>query len=370
MPVDIAKLPLREVMFAGRTWKTGQSIRFGYRENRLWPKTEYDPSGEWLVVARPGEEHDGWLRFRRPIVLEWGSWRGPKSWIWKLWKLFRQRKGPEITRILHRLRFDGIITVRWDRPYQILNLTGQDAPWFLDSPGVPRIMDQCRTLYTKEFANLSRQYPHTRELLAAPELSELFEQHLGVQELTEAHNALWRAWEGSTRSRSAQQLCGLLSNLGVSGRPLEGDTEKFREEQTPSPLIEVVENQYAFLQVLLEQAQRKTAKVYRGIKGQPINSRRLTTYTREASSWSLSLREAYGAGVILGAVVPAERMLLVPGTRVPRPKRFSEVVVLGSPDLVNVRWEHPNAKQSGRQILDLSRRDEDWLARRRRQAAR
>jgi hypothetical protein len=365
MPIDISKLPLREVMFAGRNWKTGKSIRFGYRENRLWPETELDPAGEWLVVARPDEEHVGWLRFRRPIVMDWGSWRGPKSWIWKLWKLFRQRKGPEINRILHRLRFDGIITVRWDRPYQILNLTGQDAPWFLQSPGIPPVMDLCRTLYANEFANLNRQYPRTRDLLAAPELSELFEQHLVANGMVEAHSALWNAWEASTRSRSAQQLCGLLSDLNVSGRPLEGDTDEYREENTPTPLIGVVEHQYAFLQTLLELAERKTAKVYRGVHGTKIRSRKLTLVSREASAWSLRLQETFGAEVILGAVVPVERLLLVPGTRVPWPTMLTETVVLGSPDLVNVRWESPHAKQTGRQILPLSRRDEDWLARRR-----
>jgi len=359
MPVNILKLPLRKVLYAGRLWKTEQPIRFSYRETRLWPETPEDPSGEWLVLATEAEENDGWLRFRRPLVLDWGSWRGPKSWAYKLWRLL-QRKGPESTQFLHRLRYDGIVTIRWDRPYQILNLTGIDSPWSLETPGILRIQEQCRALYTKEFANLDRQYPRTRDLLTAPELSALFEQHLKLHELEEAHEALWGAWEASTSSPPATHLCGFLSKLGVSGRPLESDSEEQREVGLNDRMQEVVEHQYAFLQALLEQTGKKTVKVYRSIYQQTIQSRWLTTFTREASAWSLSLAEALQGGVTLGAVIPIERLLLVPGTRIAHTP-LQEVVVLGSTDVVNVRWEHPHAKQSGRQMLDLDARDEDWL---------
>lgn len=362
MAIDLTKLPLRSLLFAGRPWETGRPVRFAYREGRLWPETPKEPAGEWLVLARPDEPNDGWLRFRKPIVLEWGSWRGKNSWSRQLWALFFRRKGAEITRLLQRLRYDGIVTVRWDRPYQIVNLTGEEVPWVFQTPGIEEKMELFRGRYTDAFVELHQQYPKDDDLLTSPELADLFGQHLTKEGLVGAHQDLWEAWEESTQSPAAQRLCGLLGSLGVIGRSLEGDLPEQRKAGAKdSPLQQLVEHHYAFLQVLLELGRYGTVKAYRGVPGLQIKARWLSVETREATSWSLSLSDALNAGTALGSPIPIERMLLVPGMRISREPR-KEVVVLGATDLRNIRWEDPNAKQTGRQTILLDVSAEDWLS--------
>jgi len=360
--VDLSKLPLQEILFAGRPWQTGRAVRFAYREERLWPETKLDPAGEWLVLAEPGEENDGWLRFRRPLVLEWGSWRGHTSWKWKLWKLFHQRKGPEITSLLQRLRYDGIITTRWGRPYQILNLTGQEVPWEFDPPGLQEKKDQCLRAHGEEFTNLARRYPDADDLMTAAELSFIFEQHLTQAKLLTPHQSLWEAWDGSTASDSIQRLQGFMAYHGVPGRPAKGDPLNMRNnfQRASLPLRELVEHQYAFVQTLFEVARIKRIKVYRGLRNLRIKARRLHLLTREVSSWTLSFPEANYNSLALGALVPRSRVLLVPGMRVPFLAN-SEVVILGSSQLQNVRWEHPECKQTGSQEISIDAKNEDWL---------
>lgn len=352
----INDLPLREVQFAGKIYQTGKPVRIPYREERLWKPTRDDPAGDYIVYADEDETPDGFLRFRRPLVMSWGAPRGPKSWSWKLSRELKKR-GEELTRRLQRARFDGIITIRWDRPYQIISLSGQEAEWFLDTPGVNRLMPEVFREFGARMKRIVGEAQDEAALFETREVRDMFEGFLADRGLLNDYQDLWNAWGRSTGSPPAQRLCGLLASLGVSGTPAEGDDMEHRlEGPERSSLASLVDHHYAFLQVYLRLARVREIRTYRGVY-QTVPGRRVSLVAREASSWSLQLQKAALRGNPLSVKTPRERVLAIPATL---PGLDTEVVVLGTQSLRTVRFES-FSRQTGRARLWLSPQEEDWL---------
>jgi len=356
----ISDLPLREIQFAGKVYQTGKPVRVPYREARLWKPTKNDPAGEFIVLAEKGETPDGYLRFRRPIVMEWGAPRGKTSWPGQLRRQMGGKRGGELTRRLLRARYDGIITIRWDRPYQMVNLGAQEAEWFLDTPGVSRLLPRILETYGSHIKEVADRPQDMDDLLRSGELATVFDAYLDDNGIREDHSRLWSAWRRSTGSTLSEALCGLLASLDVVGIPKEGDDMAARQEGLEMTwLANLVDHHYAFVQVVLRIARITRLKLYRGVWEQAIAARHLRVVAREASSWSLSFEQAVAVGRPLGIPVPRERVLSIPAMW--PMTSTSEVVVLGSQALRNVRYESRKARQTGKQTLWLTAAEEDWM---------
>lgn len=358
--MGINDLPLRELQFAGKVYQTGKPVRVPYREERLWKPTKNDPAGEFIVLAEQDETPDGYLRFRRPIVMEWGAPRGPNSWAWQIRRQMGGKRGTELTRRLLRARYDGIITIRWDRPYQMVNLGAQEAEWFLDTPRINSILPVILADYGPSILEVAERIQDPDELLRCAEMAALFEAYLDENNLREGHSRLWSDWRRSTGGLLSEALCGLLATLNVVGAPKEGDDMSARQEGLDMPwLSELVDHHYAFAQVVFRVARIARLRLYRGVWEQNIAARHLRVVAREASSWSLSFDQAVQTGRPLGTSVPRERILSFPAMW--PTASTSEIVVLGSQALRNVRLESRRARQTGRQTLWLTAAEEDWM---------
>ena len=106
-------------VLTSKIFETNRPVKFHYRIRRLYKETPADPVGLFVVMAEPGKS-DGEAHIRRPLIMDWGCRKG--QWQAALSQQYGGMRQGTLTNQLRLDRHDAIITMRKDRPFQIVLL--------------------------------------------------------------------------------------------------------------------------------------------------------------------------------------------------------------------------------------------------------
>lgn len=125
------------------------------------------------------------------------------------------------------------------------------------------------------------------------------------------------SWIRSPDLPQALQMCGALSDMGVEGYAIEGDTKKHHEDgKSNKHLKNALRDSVLFQRAFFEHIGLKEMTLYRGIKAQGVGDKdppsvgdSVEINAREASSFSSDPRVAERFGRVIEFKVPVEHVL-------------------------------------------------------------